>query len=88
MFDEAWIDIRGQQFLDIFLRIGEYKLHCRKGGQSAGFDVRINPLHHALRKVQLSRRIDRGELAMYVRHHLRQLVQEGVVPVHLITIPA
>lgn len=88
MLDEAWINVRSQQFLDIFLSIAENKLHCRKGGDGARFDIRIDSLHHPLREVQLSRRVDRGELSMYVGHDLCQLVQEGVVTVHLIIISA
>lgn len=88
MLDEAWVDIRSQEFLDIFLSIGENELHCRKGGDGARFDIRIDPLHHPLRKVQLSRRVDGDILSMYVRHDLGQLVQEGVVTIHLVAVPA
>lgn len=83
MFDESRVDIGGQQLLDVYLCVGEDKLHGRESCQGSGFDVGVHPLHHGEWEVQLPRRFNGCERTVDFGHGLGQFVEKGHVPIHL-----
>lgn len=74
MLDKSRVDIRGQQILDVLLRIRKHQLHGRKRGHGGHFNICIHLLHHALREVQLFHGIRRYEVFVNLGEGLGQFV--------------
>ena len=83
VLDKSGVDIRGQQILDVLLRIRKHQFHSRKRGHGGHLDVCIHLLHHALREVQLFHCIGRCEISVNLREGLGQFVQKSIVTIYL-----